>query len=62
MKKRSEPMKAIGVRFDQSKLKQAKKMGIDVSETLRRALDRQIAIAQGWCQTCGTHVKNTGLR
>jgi hypothetical protein len=51
--KADKPLKGYGVRADESKMNEAHRLGVDIGELFRKALDREIVKRKGVCPTCG---------
>lgn len=50
--KKKKPMGAISTRVDEEKIKEAKLIGIDISQIFRLALDRELFKHVKACPTC----------
>lgn len=51
--KNKKPLRGIGVRADEDKLKEAHALQIDTGDLFRQALDAEILKRKGQCPTCG---------
>lgn len=48
-----KPLKPFGIRADEEKVETARKLGININDVFRKALEKAILEQSGKCPTCG---------
>lgn len=58
----AKPKRVQSIRVDPEMIEQAKRLGLDLSEIYRKALQAEIAKHRGLCPACGGQCKEARLK